>query len=260
MNNLMRIRKIINRFGKGSVFFIIITIIILCYQNAYAQYPGRNTTVIDTPTAFTLERGMYQFSFLGYDNGGVELMAFIGLHDNLYLGASFDMQAAVGKDEPEPHAPGVIAKIKFTDGWERFPISVAIGYDSFYIGQEGRTYNSENVMNRMIYGPFFVVTKPVYVLDEEQHIHFGIRVPVQPYYVPEDTSYFLSLDIPFGDTFMLKAEGERIYYDLSRPREWMLNLGIRYTYLYSLSVEFAFLIQKKERANRVLRIEYNGEF
>lgn len=245
---------------KKYEFIIFIFFIFISYKGSFAQYYGRTNTVIDTPTAYTLDRGMYQFSFLGYDNGGVELKAFIGLHDNIYLGASFDIQNALGKDEPEAHAPGVIAKLKFTDGWDRFPISFAIGYDSFYIGQEGQTYNNENKLNRMIYGPFFVVTKPIYLLDEEQHVHFGIRVPVQPYYVPEDTSYFTSFDIPLGNSVIFKAEGERIYYDFSRKREWMLNLGIKYTYLYRFAVEFDILMQKNDRANRILRIEYNDEF
>lgn len=242
---------------------IIITIFLLTIffsSNLYSQYYSRTTTVIDTPTAYTIDRGMYQFSFFGYDNGGVGLKAFIGLHQNIYLGAAFDIQNAIGKDDPEAHAPGVVAKIKFTDGWERFPISFAIGYDSFYIGEEGRTYNNENKLNRMIYGPFFVITKPIYLLDEEQHIHMGVRVPVQPYYVPEDTSYFASFDIPLGESFMFKAEGERIYYDFDRPREWMLNIGMRYTYLNRISVEFAVLMQKNDRGNRILKIEYNDEF
>lgn len=232
----------------------------MTYKYAHAQFFGRTTTVIDTPTAYTIERGMYQFSFLGYDNGGVEFKAFIGLHNNLYLGASFDIQSALGKDEPEAHAPGVVAKIKFTDGWDRFPISFAIGYDSFYIGEEGRTYNNENKLNRMIYGPFFVITKPIYLLDAEQHIHFGMRLPVQPHYVPEDTAYFLSFDIPLGESVTFKTEGERIYYDFSRPREWMLNVGLKYTYMYRLGVEFDVLMQKNDRANRILRIEYIDEF
>ena len=230
------------------------------YKDSFAESYSRSNSVIDTPTAYTLERGMYQVSFLAYDNGGVELKAVMGLHDNFYLGASFDVQNALGKEEPEAHAPGVITKIKFTDGWERFPVSIAIGYDSFYIGQEGKTYNSTNKLNRMIYGPYFVVTKPVYLLDEEQHLHFGVRVPLQPYYVPEDASYFVSFDIPLGNSVIFKAEGDRIYCDFSRPKEWMLNLGLKYSYLNHLGVEFDLLMQKKSRSNRVLRIEYIDEF
>ncbi len=243
--------------------YISITLIVLMsaiHIKSFAENYTKTNYVIDTPTAYTVEKGMYQFSFLAYDRGGVELKAFMGLHDNFYLGASFDVQSALGKDDPEPHAPGVIAKLKFTDGWERFPISFAIGYDSFYIGQEGKTYNAENKLNRMIYGPYFVVTKPIYLLDDEQHFHFGVRVPMQPYYVPEDTSYFVSFDVPIGNSVVFKAEGDRIYSDFSRPREWMLNLGLKYSYLNRLGVEFDLLMQRKSRSNRILRIEYNDEF
>ncbi|MBN2401334.1 MAG: hypothetical protein JXN64_02945 [Spirochaetes bacterium] len=245
---------------KINILILLAVMLTLFQGRGFTQFYGRINYVIDTPTAYTLEKGMYNFTFLAYDRGGVELKAFMGLHDNFYLGASFDIQSAIGKEEPEPHAPGVIAKIKFTDGLERFPISVAIGYDSFYIGQEGKTYNNENKLNRMIYGPYIVVTKPIYLLDEEQHLHFGFRVPLQPYYVPEDSSYFVSFDIPIGNSVIFKAEGDRIYHDLSRREEWMLNVGLKYSYLNRIGVEFDLLMQKKSRSNRVLRIEYNDEF
>lgn len=240
---------------------IIITILFITFTHyVYAQYYIRNTTVIDTPTAYTIARGTYQLSFLGYDNGGVELKAFIGLHNNFFLGASLDIQNAIGKDDPDPNVPGVVGKIKFTDGWEMFPISFAIGYDSFYIGEEGKTYNSKNELNQMIYGPYFVITKPIYLFNDEQHIHFGMRIPTQPEYVPEDTSYFLALDIPLGEIFIFKAEMERVYYNFDRADEWLYNVGMRYSYMQRLGIEFDVLFQKDENPNRIIRIEYINEF
>lgn len=240
---------------------IILTILFITFtQYVYSQYYIRNTTVIDTPTAYTIARGTYQLSFLGYDNGGVELKAFIGLHNNFFLGASLDIQNAIGKDDPDPNVPGVVGKIKFTDGWEMFPISFAIGYDSFYIGEEGKTYNSKNELNQMIYGPYFVITKPIYLFNDEQHIHFGMRIPTQPEYVPEDTSYFLALDIPLGEIFIFKAEMERVYYNFDRADEWLYNVGMRYSYMQRLGIEFDVLFQKDENPNRIIRIEYINEF
>jgi hypothetical protein len=237
----------------------------------YAQNYIRNTVIIDMPTAYTIGRGTYQVSMLGYDNGGIEMKAFIGLHDNLFLGVSFDVQKAIGKDETEPNVPGVIAKLKITDGWEMFPISIALGYDSFFIGEQGTVrrqeareedpgYYSDNELNRMIYGPYFVVTKPIYLFDDEQHISFGMRVPTQPNYVPEDTSYFMSLDIPLGGYFVFKMEGERVYYDFSRPDEWLGNLGLRYTYMDNLGIELGLLFQHDEPVNRVVRVDYRSTF
>jgi hypothetical protein len=249
---------------------LIITAVILSVGPLSAQYYARNLVEIDTPTAYTLTRGTYQVSVLGYDRGGVELKTLIGLHDNVFLGVSFDVQNAIGKERTEPNVPGVVAKIKFTDGWERFPISVAVGYDSFYIGQQGRVYlneteqnqdnYSDNELNRMIYGPYFVITKPIYLLDDEQHVNFGMRVPTQPNYVPEDTSYFISLDVPMGQSFMFKMESERIYYDFDRGREWLFNMGFRYSYMNRLGIEFGVLFQHEEPAHRIVRVEYRDEF
>ncbi len=253
--------------------FVLILISLLCVLGARrleAQQQLHDTSVIDTPTAYTIGRGTFQVSVLGYDNGGVETKALIGLHDNLFLGISFDVQNAIGKDRTEPNVPGVIARLKITDGWEAFPISIAFGYDSFYVGSEGRvarnvtpeneTEYDDNELNRMIYGPYFVITKPIYLFDDEQHIHFGMRVPTQPNYVPEDSSYFIGLDIPLGEFFAFKAEGERIYYDFSRGHEWLGNVGLKYTYMSNLGIEFGLLFQHDEPVNRVIRVEYRNVF
>ncbi|MCX7678115.1 MAG: hypothetical protein N2316_02750 [Spirochaetes bacterium] len=233
----------------------------------FAQNYIRSTLVIDTPTAYTIARGTYQISVLGYDGGGVELKTFIGLHDNIFLGVSFDVQHAIGKEETQPNVPGVVARIKLTDGWERFPISFAIGYDSFYIGNHSQLYSKEaesveiknTTLNRMLYGPYFVVTKPIYLFDDEQHISFGMRVPTQPYYIPDDASYFISLDVPMGHYFMIKMESERIYYNFREPSEWLFNMAFRYSYM-NFGIELGFLFQHDEPVHRIIRLEYRDEF
>jgi hypothetical protein len=220
------------------------------------------TTEIDTPTAYTIGRGSYNLSLFGYDQGGVEFKSYIGLHDNLYIGVSFDVEHAIGRDKPHANVPGVVAKLKFTDGWETFPISIAIGYDSFYVGTPGkydRSSDSEKY-NRMIYGPYLSITKPIYLLNSEQHISGGIRVPTQPEFIKKDTSYFLSFDIPLGDFFAVKGETERIYYNFHRHDDWLYNAGIRYSVLMKLSVEFDFMFQKHEKVNRIIRMEFNDSF
>ncbi len=252
-------------------FKILLLIIIFYSTNVYAQQYVRHTSVIDTPTAYTIGRGTYQLSLFAYEQGGAEFKALIGLHDILFLGASVDVEHLIGTEKAEPNTPGVIAKLKFTDGWEMFPISVAIGYDSFYLGSEGKAENNlnededntnytYNEYNRMIYGPYFVITKPIYLFNDEQHFNIGIRVPTQPDYVPEDTSYFTSLDIPLGPFFMIKGEMERVYYNFKRKKEWLYNWGIKYTAFKQLSFEFDFMKQREERIHRVIRVEFYNEF
>ncbi|MCU0847303.1 MAG: hypothetical protein MUD12_05395 [Spirochaetes bacterium] len=258
--------------------------LLLISSGAYAQTKRPN--VIDTPTAFTIGRGTYEFNFLGYDNGGVNFKTFVGLHDAMFLGASTDIQNLIGKDKPRFNIPGVVTKIKFTDGTENFPIGIAIGYDSFYIGKDGKVYDtidkkkgflfppyygykylrkkysskSKNQLDRTIYGPYAVITNTIYLFDSEQYISYGARVPTQPDFIPKDSSYFLGIDVPLGEYFRIKAETERVYWNLGRTKKWLVNFGVRYTYLEQLSIEFDLLLQTNRTLNRVLRIEYHGEF
>lgn len=227
----------------------------------YAEQSIRFTGEVDTPTAYTIGRGMYTISMVGYDGGGIDLKTFIGLHDNFFLGASFDISHAIGKDKPEPNVPGVVGKLKFTDGWEQFPISIAVGYDTLYLSKAAKEDQNDekDMLNRMYYGPYFVITKPIYLFDSEQHISGGIRVPTQPHFYKKDTSYFLSLDIPMGEFFSLKWEWERVYYNFHRHDDWLYNTGLRYSYL-KLGIEFDFLMQMHERVNRIIKVEFNDAF
>ncbi len=247
-----------------------------------AQQFSRYTTVIDTPTAFTIPHGTYQLGLLAYDEGGLELKTVVGLTDMFYMGVSFDMEHAIGRDEPKPNVPGVIAKFKITDGPESFPISLALGYGSFYMGATGKIKTEESSssddggilgteessgdqytvdpLNRMVYGPYIVITKPIYILDEEQHISGGFRVPAQPNYKPDDSSYFLSLDVPLGQYFTVMAETERIYWNFKRSDEWLLNFGFRYNIFTKVGLELDILLERDKTPNRVVRVEYTDEF
>ncbi len=235
------------------LLFVLFTPVLLWGQS-------RNIVAIDTPSAFTIERGTYHVSMLGYEGGGIELKTLIGLHDNLYLGVSLDLQNAIGTEDPKPNIPGVIARIKLTDGWESWPISIALGYDSFFIGRQGIAGNADNDYNQMIYGPYLAVTKPIYLLGGEQYMSFGVRVPVQPYADGNDTSYYFALDIPLGSFFRVKGEVERIYWNLRDSEDWLFNFGFRYTYMDALSLELDFLYQPGETMSRIVRIEYRNRF
>lgn len=245
---------------KPYIRALILPALIITSVAAYSQ--PRQTDVIDTPSAFTMERGSYAIKVRAYDQGGMELKSYIAIFDSLYLGGSFDIQHFIGKKTPEPNFPGVVAKVKFTDGWKEFPISVAMGYDSFYVGSEGRRNedDTDNELNRIIYGPYIAVTKPIYLMGDEQYVGWGLRVPAQPYYDGNDTSYYLSVDFPAGPVFRIKSEIERVYWNFSRPSQWLFNLGFQYIYMERVAVEFDMIFQYDENVNRVLRIGYYDNF
>jgi hypothetical protein len=156
-----------NRF---TVKAAAVTLLILFFYKTDIYPQGKQTSVIDTPTAFTITRGTYKVSLLEYDNGGMEFKTFLGLHDIIYLGVSLDVQSAIGRDDPQFNVPGVIARIKFTDGHEAFPIAIAAGYDSFYLGYEGLEEDDDeddkDDLNRIIYGPYLVLQDLYFFLTQ----------------------------------------------------------------------------------------------
>ncbi len=237
---------------------LIMLVLVLFAINGFSQ--GKQTTVINTPTAFTIAKGTYKISFLQYDNGGMELKSFLGMHDIFYLGASVDIENAIGKDKIKFNIPGVIGKVKFTDGWKVFPVAIAAGYDSFYIGSEGFEENRTNKLDRLIHGPYLAFTGSIYLLDSEQFLTMGLRTPTQPHYKSGKTSYFASFDIPLGDFFRFQLETERIYWNFQHTKDWLYNVGMKYNYYDKIGFNFAVIFQRGEKPNRVFRIEYHGEF
>ncbi|HOP62990.1 MAG TPA: hypothetical protein PK358_12230 [Spirochaetota bacterium] len=241
----------------------VLSVIIFFYgADLYPQ--GKQTSVIDTPTAFTIARGTYKVSLLEYDNGGMEFKTFLGLHDIIYLGVSLDVQSAIGRDDPGFNVPGVIARLKFTDGHEAFPIAIAAGYDSFYTGYEGLeeddTEDEKDDLNRVIYGPYLVFTGSIYLFDSEQYLSVGVRTPTQPDYIPDNTSYFTSIDIPLGEFFRFQFEVERVYWNFRDADDWLFNPGIKFNYFDQVFFTLGVMIENDERPNRIIRFEYHGEF
>jgi len=252
-----------NGYGNNMTRYLkYILLIVMFPAIIYSQ--GKQTVIVDTPTAFTIARGTYKISLLEYDNGGMEFKTYLGLHDILFLGVSFDVQNAIGRDKPGVNIPGVIARLKLTDGWPSFPIAIGLGYDSFYTGSEGRepdmTESEEDDLNRVIYGPYLVFTGSIYLFDSEQFLSVGLRTPTQPDYKPDNTSYFTSLDIPLGDFFRFQFEMERVFWNFRQRVDWLYNIGLKYNYFDKIGFEAAVILEKGERPNRIIRIEYHGEF
>ncbi len=218
-----------------------------------------NVDTIDTPTAVTLPRASYAVGLWGYNDGGILTKAIVGIHDQIYFGVSFDVENAIGSQQAQFNVPGVIAKIKFTDGWAEMPFLIAAGYDSFYSGKNGKIEGADNPFARVIYGPYAVVTKPIFLFGLQQNLHFGVRTPVQPLYVPEDTSGFVSLDFPIGN-FVPMIELGRVYFDADRTNEILMNVGFRFNFFENLSVELDFMMQRGETTNRMLIFEYMDTF
>lgn len=219
-----------------------------------------NFDMVETPTAVTLPKGAFNMGFWAYENGGVMTRAFLGLHDKLFIGVIFDTQALIGNDIARMNIPGVIARIKFTDGWGNFPLLIAMGYDTFYNAGHGKDKSEDvNPYGRNIAGPYFVVTKPIFIGGAEQHFHFGVRSPLQPYYRPENTAFFISFDVPLGP-FVPILEIERVFFDADRLDQTLFNLGFRLSIIDNLALEIGIISGYRLKSNRIFSIEYMDRF
>lgn len=228
----------------------------LCTAAPYAAVPILDA--VNTQTAVTLKRGEYNISASAYDGGGILNRNLIALHDNVNLGVAFDVENVIGENPAKFNIPGVLGKVKFTDGFGDLPILISVGYDAFYAGTRGKVM-TENPYNRMILGPYFTVTKPIYLFGEEQHIHGGIRMPIQPVYTPDDTEMYVGIDFPIGQ-FVPIFEIQRVFFDSSRLKETMFNIGLRFHFFEHLAIELDFMMGLNQRTNRMIVIEYLDRF
>ena len=132
--------------------------------------------------------------------------------------------------------------------------------DSFFVGYDGVEENKKNELDRVIYGPYLVFTGSIYLFDSEQFLSIGVRTPTQPYYTPDKTSYFTSLDIPLGDFFRFEGGVERLYWNFKKHHQWLYSAGLKFNYYDHIGLEFAVIMQEHMRPNRIIRVEYHGQF
>lgn len=239
-----------------QTFFVSLLLAILPVTAAGAAMPP--VDAVNTHTAVTLKRGEFNVAGTLYDGGGIMNRNILGVHDNIYLGVAFDAENAIGENSAKFNIPGVLAKAKLTDGWADFPILLAIGYDAFYAGSRGKV-QTDNPYNRMIFGPYFTITKPIYLFGEEQHLHAGIRMPIQPVYTPEDTELYFGIDFPI-DQFVPIFEIQRIVFDSNRLKETLFNLGLRFHIFEQLALEIDIIMGLGQKTNRMIVLEYLDRF
>ena len=229
---------------KGKVFFLL--------SLFFPLYGVPPLDMVDTPTALTLYRGSYHISFWSYTNGGIFSRIVVGLWDIFFLGASLNVDQAIGNEPVRWNPPGPSLRLLLTRGWQEMPIYIAIGYGAFSIDILQR--NSSPIK----YGPYVVFTKPIFLWGEEQHIHWGIRVPTQPKYSPQDTEFFLSMDFPLG-YFMPIIEISQVYFNKDRLKEISFNFGFRFLLGAYSALEIDLLTSPKKRASRILSLEFTGD-
>ncbi len=222
------------------------------------------TTGINNPNAQTEKEKSLALSFMTYDQGGVQNKILISLFDQLDLGFSWSIHRAIGDSTPEFNAPGPVVKWKITEGSNSFPIFISLGYDAFFAQAnlfQGDTSieSTESHINDIYFGPFLVITKPIYLFEFEQFFHVGWKMPAQPYH-PDYSSFFIGFDIPIGPNFIFQMEWDQLFLNPDIWNRTMFHLGFRYITGNNLSIALYFMLTEGQQANRVLQVDYHLRF
>lgn len=246
--------------GKNSTWRALVLSTLFLFSGSFSgKWAGPLLDTVNTPSGATLLRGGYDISIWGYQDGGIFTRTMIGLSDNIMLGVSFDTEELIGNGNIKFNTPGVIARIKLTDQIGDMPLLIAAGYEPWLVPAFDTAGLPSMTSSRFLYGPYLVFTKPIFLMESEQHIHLGLRMPLQPYYAPQDTSLFISFDFPLGN-FIPMFEIDRIYFDGSRLRYVLWNFGFRLNLFDTFGIELNIVLDENGLVDRFLGFEYAGMF
>ena len=224
--------------------------------------------LIDTPTAFSLNRGEIEMGGRLYASNGMMGEVNIGVFDNFFFGISYGTSNIIGDQTPEWNGqPGM--RVQFLAFKEDFYYpNVSVGFDSQGAGQwlgDRFAIKSKG---------FYLVASKNYYVSEGQFgtlgLHWGIN-----YCVTEDDSYsgddnmnmFMGFDKSIIPAINLLCEYDFAWNDNSKngtnKGNGYLNIGLRWTFQNTLHLEFDMkdiLKNSSETLGREVRVIYITAF
>lgn len=208
---------------------------------------------IDSFTAYSLPKGVYQVNIDNYLNEGLLLGFNVSVFENFEMGVSFGGNHIIGKDDVDWNPrPELHLKYVFID-WEKFP-HFAVGYNSQgFGGYSGDGYDiySKGVFLTCTYGlfsPNFVLTHGFnYTFEKNEN---------------NKLSAYTGMKIHLGRGFNIVAD-----YDIAsnddrfEENNGYLNSGVKWEFDENLYIEFIIRdILETQEVNRSLRIGYKSIF
>lgn len=191
----------------------------------FASY---KTTVYDTPTAISLEKGEYNLESFFYGNGGMLFKFNVGINTHFNLGGMEYIDRLIGSERPIFSIPNVTARIRFTDQ----PLdsyNFAIGYDSLYNGTFHPT-------GKKLHGVYFVYTQGFMMLDAPQFFSVGVRQPLLYEIIQPDV--FASIYFNLFEFFNLAVEINNLHFAKQYDYYFILNNVIIFKPFEELGIEF----------------------
>ncbi len=227
---------------------VIATVLVVCSvfpARAESVQNSPNLDIIDTPTSNTLLRGMYNFHMRFYEGGGLNTRAWVGFANILMIGASFDVQNAIGVGNVNGREPKVLAKIRIMEETPAFP-AIAFGYEP-----------QTNGILTIPLGVYAVASKSImnnFLLSGGINNHNKFT----DFNVSNNLGVFANVAWTTSQDFSILLELNDLLQDGSRS----LNLGFRYAFAPELRLEFDFkgLTRNSTDYIRNLRLDYVNYF
>ena len=229
---------------KKTLFAMVLVFAVMTGARSESVQNSPNLDIIDTPTTNTLLRGMYNFHLRFYENGGLNTRAWVGFANVFMIGASFDLQNAIGQGNVEGREPKVLAKVRIIEESMAFP-AIALGYEPQTIGLTTYPMGIYAVASKMI------MPNVIFSSGVNNHNVFTNFV------FNDNFGFFAGLVWMPGQDFAFIGEVNDI---IQNGRS--VNFGIRYAFAPEIRIEFDFkgLTKSASDYSRNLRIDYVNYF
>ncbi|MBN2790534.1 MAG: hypothetical protein JXR69_10130 [Candidatus Delongbacteria bacterium] len=247
-----------------KIFFIfaLITVNVLLSQDAFTK------RLIDTPTAYSLNRAEIEIGGRLYASNGMMGEVNIGVFENFFFGVSYGTSNIIGDQTPAWNGqPGM--RIQFLAFKEDFYYpNVSVGFDSQGAGQWlGDRFAIKSK------GFYLVLSKNYYVAEGQfgtLGFHWGVNYCVteeDPYEGDDNINMFIGFDKSIVPTVNLLCEYDFAWNDNSKEGNnkgnGYLNIGLRWSFENVLHLEFDvkdILKNTGETLGREVRVIYTTAF
>jgi len=203
--------------------------------------------LIDIPTTNVVDYGGYRMNFRLYSGGGVLTHLSFGVFRRLNIGASWDIEKAIGGENLTTNVPTLYVRFRVYDGGQVLP-SASIGYTG-----QGRFFDKAvDEYKERERGLFAVFSRELVLPQLEAYAGANIAQFNEGIILG-----YLALSYTIEQKVVIMTE----YDNIRKAGNNRLNAGIRFFPLSSLGLDFAVRnIIEKDKRERIVRINYVGSF
>lgn len=241
--------------------FVVLLVVSVYSQNIEAV---KSLSIIDCPTAATLERGSFLGILQAYDNGGLLGYLEVGLTNRLMFGISYGGTNIIGSGTVDWNpAVGVNIRYRVIDEALAFP-AIAVGYDA-----QGHGAYLDSLKR------YVEKSKGLYVAASKSFnffgtlaFHGGLNYSFERKDNDKDLNGFIGMEKSINDELSLFAEYDLGMNDNSGRSigdgKGYLNAAIKWSYQKKLEIDFLWknilknnsLVNGSSRELRISYIEY----